>query len=79
MTSESLERRVFDVSRKLQKKAHIKSIEQYEEMYECSIEDHDGFWCEMADELLDWDRKLDKLLNEYMNHLNIALASCWYS
>ena len=71
MTSLSLKGRVFDVPRELQKKAHIKSMEQYEEMYKRSIEDPEGFWGEMADELLDWYKKWDKVLDYDFNDVRI--------
>ncbi|MGC9394227.1 MAG: acetate--CoA ligase [Anaerolineae bacterium] len=35
-------------------KAHVKSLEQYQEMYEESITDPDGFWLKMTTDLLDW-------------------------
>ena len=34
--------------------AHIKSFEQYEEMYERSISDPDGFWLDAAKEYVTW-------------------------
>jgi len=37
-------------------RAHVKSFEQYQEMYDRSISDPDGFWLEQAD-LLDWIKK----------------------
>jgi len=43
------------------KKAHIKSIEQYDEMYRRSIEDPEGFWSEMAEEHVDWFKKWDNI------------------
>ena len=35
-------------------KAHVKSLEQYQEMYAESITDPDGFWLKQTTELLDW-------------------------
>jgi len=37
-------------------RAHIKSMAQYQEMYDRSINDPEGFWLEQAD-LLDWFKK----------------------
>ena len=34
--------------------AHISSMEQYQQMYDESISDPDGFWLKQATELLDW-------------------------
>ncbi|MBD3387496.1 MAG: acetate--CoA ligase [Candidatus Altiarchaeales archaeon] len=42
------------------KKAHIKSVEEYEKMYKRSIEDPDGFWAEMAENTT-WFKKWDKV------------------
>ena len=44
-------------------KAHIKSLEQYQEMYDRSINDPDGFWAEQA-EKFHWFKKWDKV-SEY--------------
>ena len=42
--------------------AHIKSMEQYQEMYDRSINDQDGFWAEQA-ERLTWFKKWDTVAN----------------
>ncbi|MBU1276530.1 MAG: acetate--CoA ligase [Proteobacteria bacterium] len=47
-------------------KAHINSFEQYQEMYERSIQDPEGFWGEVA-QGFHWDKKWDKVL-EYNYH-----------
>ncbi|MCF6238826.1 MAG: AMP-binding protein, partial [Candidatus Marinimicrobia bacterium] len=41
--------------------AHIKSMEQYQEMYDRSVNDPDGFWAEQA-ERLTWFKKWDKVV-----------------
>ncbi len=41
-------------------KAHIKSLDQYNEMYKRSIEDPDGFWAEVAEQF-HWQKKWDKV------------------
>ena len=35
--------------KRVQQKAHIKSMEEYEKLYKRSVEDPDGFWAEMAE------------------------------
>ena len=55
--------KVFDIPKDLQANAHVKSIEQYEEMYKRSIEDPEGFWGQMADENLEFFKKWDKVLD----------------
>jgi len=44
------------------KKAHIKSMDEYEKMYRRSVEDPEGFWAEMAETNLDWTKRWDKVL-----------------
>ena len=41
-------------------RAHIKSLEQYESMYQRSIDDPEGFWAEMADQFY-WHKKWDQV------------------
>ena len=55
--------KVFDIPKDLQAKAHVKSIEQYEEMYKRSIEDPKGFWGQMAEENLEFFKKWDTVLD----------------
>jgi len=52
------EERKFPVPDSFRAKAHISSMEQYDEMYARSIEDPEKFWSEMA-ESLDWFKKWD--------------------
>jgi len=53
------ETRTFPPLPEFAKKAHIKSVEQYNEMYEESINDPDKFWLKEA-EILDWFKKPTK-------------------
>jgi acetyl-CoA synthetase len=55
------ETRVFDPPEELRQRAHIRSMEQYREMYRRSVEDPDGFWGEYAGEL-EWYERWDKVL-----------------
>jgi len=57
------ERRVFYPPEELSKKAYIKSLDEYQEIYQRSIEDPAAFWGEMAEQL-DWYKKWDKVLVE---------------
>jgi len=52
----------FNPSAEFTANAHIKSMEQYQEMYDRSINDPDGFWAEQA-ERLTWFKKWDKVSN----------------
>jgi len=54
--SVSVESRVFDVPEPFREKAHIGSPEQYNQMWERSIQDPEGFWGEAASEFF-WYHK----------------------
>ncbi|MDA8432661.1 MAG: acetate--CoA ligase [Nitrospiraceae bacterium] len=56
------EKRTFPPSSEFSKKAHIKSMEEYEKIYKRSVEDPEGFWAEMAEKQLAWYKKWDKVL-----------------
>ncbi|EEG77125.1 acetate--CoA ligase [Dethiobacter alkaliphilus] len=43
--------------------AHIKSMEEYQKMYQSSINDPDSFWSDLAGELLDWFKPWDKVVD----------------
>ncbi len=62
ITSVNIEDRVFEVPENIRKRAYIKSREEYEKMYKRSIDDPDGFWGEMAEEVVEWVGKWDKVL-----------------
>lgn len=55
------EHRVFAPPAEFSSRAHIKSLHQYEEMYQRSIEDPESFWAEAAQEL-DWFEPWTKVL-----------------
>ncbi|MCQ9205668.1 MAG: acetate--CoA ligase [Omnitrophica bacterium] len=57
------ENRIFKPDEEFQKKAHISSMRDYQELYKKSIEDNLGFWETAANEL-HWFRKWDSVLNE---------------
>ena len=63
ITSVMEEKRVFNPPEELSKRAYIKSLEDYREIYRRSIDDNEGFWAEMAEQL-DWYQKWDKVLVE---------------
>jgi acetyl-CoA synthetase len=60
-----MEKRVFDPPKEFVKKAHIKSMKEYEKLYQRSIKDPEGFWGEMAEKHLDWFKKWDGPVEEY--------------
>ncbi|MFC2002828.1 acetate--CoA ligase [Chloroflexota bacterium] len=63
ITSMMTEKRVFNPPEELSKKAHIKSLDEYKEIYQRSVDDPEGFWAEAAEQL-DWYKKWDKVLVE---------------
>ncbi len=60
--SMSTEMRVVDPPEWVTERAYIKSMDEYETMYNRSIEDPEGFWAEMAEEHLYWHKKWDSVL-----------------
>ncbi len=61
------EKRVFPPPKEFSEKAHIKSWDEYKEVYDRSIADPEGFWAERAEQL-DWFKKWDKVLvNDFAN------------
>ena len=55
------EQRKFEPSAEFQKKAHIKSLEEYERLYKESVEQPEKFWGDVAKEL-HWFKPWDKVL-----------------
>ena len=55
------ESRVFPPPPEFQRKAHIKSLDEYRALYKRSVEDPEGFWGEQA-ATLKWTRKWDRVL-----------------
>src|ERR1700729_33956 len=55
------ESRVFPPPEEFSRRAHIKSLEEYEAIYKKSIEDPEAFWAEAAKEL-HWFKTWDKVL-----------------
>ncbi len=57
------ELRVVEPADWVKENAHIKSMEEYEAIYNRSVEDPEGFWAEMAEEYLYWHKKWDTVLD----------------
>lgn len=62
ITSMMEETRKFPPSKEFSEKAHIKSLAEYQKLYKRSLEDPEGFWGELA-ENLDWYKKWEKVLD----------------
>ncbi|NEQ38163.1 MAG: acetate--CoA ligase [Okeania sp. SIO3I5] len=57
------EKRLFQPPDQFSQTAHIKTIEQYKEVYEKARNNPEGFWAELAETELDWFQKWDKVLD----------------
>lgn len=56
------ENRTFSPSKEFSRRAHVKSMEEYEKIYKRSVDDPEGFWAEMAEKNITWFKKWDKVL-----------------
>ena len=63
MTVLSDEKRTFPPSKEFSATAHIKSLADYQKIYDRSVQDPEGFWGEMAEKRLTWFKKWDKVLD----------------
>jgi acetyl-CoA synthetase len=61
---------VIQPNPKFREKAYIKSMEEYEKLYKESIEDPEGFWAKMAEDVT-WSRKWDKVMEYDFNTADI--------
>ena len=61
ITSMMHEDRKFPPPSNITESAHIKSMEEYQKMYDESIKDPEGFWGKQA-YILTWHKKWDKVL-----------------
>ena len=57
------EERIFPPDESFVSQARVKSREEYEAMYQRSIDDPEGFWAEFAESELSWTKKWDEVLN----------------
>ena len=69
------ENRIFEPSKEFRSKAHISSLDQYEQMYRRSIEKPEEFWAEAAAEL-DWFARWTKVLQPGPE--GSALGAKWF-
>ncbi len=60
--SVSKEGRVIEPPEWVKENAWVSSMEQYQEMYDRSVADPEGFWSDMATELVHWDKPWDKVV-----------------
>ena len=61
ITSMMEERRIFYPPKEFSNKAYIRNLDEYRKIYQKSVDDPEGFWAQMAEQL-DWFRTWDKVL-----------------
>jgi acetyl-CoA synthetase len=69
------ENRIFEPSEEFRSKAHISSLDQYEQMYRRSVEKPEEFWADAASEL-DWFASWTKVLE--LGTDGSALGAKWF-
>jgi acetyl-CoA synthetase len=57
------EKRLFQPPAEFSQKAHIKSLEEYKQLYDRAQADPQAFWAELAEKELDWFQKWDTILD----------------
>jgi acetyl-CoA synthetase len=57
------ELRVVDPPEWVSERAYIKNMDEYEAMYQRSVEDPEAFWAEQAESMLHWHKKWDTVLD----------------
>ncbi len=66
------ERRRFEPPEDFSRAAYIKSMEEYQRLYDRSLADPEGFWAQMAEENLDWFRRWDRVLEYDFDRPEVA-------
>ena len=79
MDSLMQEGRCFPPPPELQAQAHIKSFEQYQEMYDRSVNDPDGFWLEQAEQMLVWFKTPTKALESVWDTGARTIQHTWFA
>ena len=72
------EKRTFPPPPELAANAHVKSLEQYQEMYDRSVSDPDGFWLEQA-KLLTWSKEPTKAREYTWDTAGRKIQHTWFA
>jgi len=72
------EKRTFAPSAKMRANAYVNSVEQYQKMWEKSINDPDGFWLEQA-KSISWFKKPTKSLQYTWDTKNRKIEHTWFA
>jgi acetyl-CoA synthetase len=78
MTSLMVEERRFAPPKSISSKAYVKSFEQYQQMWEQSLNDPDKFWLEQA-KTLTWFRQPTKSLEYTWDTKNRKIEHTWFA
>jgi acetyl-CoA synthetase len=78
ITSLMTEERTFAPPEGIRSRAHVNSLEQYEEMWKRSVEDPDGFWLEQA-KSLSWFKEPTKSLEYTWDTQGRRIEHTWFA
>ncbi|MGD8926114.1 MAG: acetate--CoA ligase [Thioalkalispiraceae bacterium] len=67
--------KIYDVPADFASKAHI-NAQSYQEMYQRSVDDPDGFWAEQAEKFIDWYQKWDTVSDWSYDKKNLHIK--WF-
>ncbi len=67
--------KTYEIPAPIAERAHV-SAEQYERMYQRSVDDPEGFWAEQAKTFLSWDKPWEKVLDYSYDPGNVYLK--WF-
>lgn len=67
--------KLYDIPDNIKKTTHINE-QQYQEMYQRSIDDPDGFWAEQAEKFLSWSKPWDKVADWSYDQDNLYIK--WF-
>ena len=73
------ESRTFPPPPEVSAKAHIKSMAQYQEMYDRSVNDPDGFWLDMARQYLTWFKEPTKAREYEWDTDSRTIKHTWFA
>lgn len=72
------EKRAFSPPPEFSKKAHISSFDQYQQMYQRSLNDSNDFWLEQAHQNLKWKKAPTQALNYIWNTSENKIHHTWF-
>jgi acetyl-CoA synthetase len=58
------ENRVFNPPKTLSENAYVKNLEEYQQLCDAAEADYEGYWGDLAKDLIDWKKSFTKILNE---------------